>query len=149
MENFGDRLSVDDIWRVVLFVKTIPNGTLRQERRPGAERLHHLAAVEGAARLAEDAARSSTDNASFAKTAVTDPFMQEAMRVFPGLAPGDSFLDQRTARRTLSLEDAAAGIRTIYQRPARTGRGPTRRRAASKLPPMSQKAIPPTVPGQQ
>ena len=28
MENFGDRLSVDDIWRVVLFVKTIPNGTL-------------------------------------------------------------------------------------------------------------------------
>src|SRR3954451_19503544 len=29
MENFGERLSVDDIWRVVLFVKTIPNGTLK------------------------------------------------------------------------------------------------------------------------
>ena len=28
MENFGDRLSVDDIWRVVLFIKTIPNHTL-------------------------------------------------------------------------------------------------------------------------
>ena len=28
MENFGTRLSVDDIWRVVLFLKTIPNGGL-------------------------------------------------------------------------------------------------------------------------
>jgi mono/diheme cytochrome c family protein len=28
MENFGTRLSVDDIWKVVLFIKTIPNGGL-------------------------------------------------------------------------------------------------------------------------
>jgi cytochrome c oxidase cbb3-type subunit 2 len=28
MENFGTRLSVDDIWKVVLFLKTIPNGGL-------------------------------------------------------------------------------------------------------------------------
>src|SRR3954465_4895194 len=34
MENFGERLSVDDIWRVVLFVKTIPNGTLQPNRIP-------------------------------------------------------------------------------------------------------------------
>ena len=34
MENFGDRLSVNDIWRVVLFVKTIPNGTLKPNRIP-------------------------------------------------------------------------------------------------------------------
>ena len=34
MENFGDRLSVDDIWRVVLFLKTIPNGTLEANRIP-------------------------------------------------------------------------------------------------------------------
>ncbi len=31
MENFGTRLSVDDIWKVVLFVKTIPNGGLTAE----------------------------------------------------------------------------------------------------------------------
>src|SRR6266536_593869 len=30
MENFGERLSVDDIWRVVLFLKTIPNNTLNK-----------------------------------------------------------------------------------------------------------------------
>ena len=33
MENFGDRL-VDDIWRVVMFVKTIPNHTLGEELVP-------------------------------------------------------------------------------------------------------------------
>lgn len=31
MENFGTRLSVDDIWRVTLFLKTIPNGGLTAE----------------------------------------------------------------------------------------------------------------------
>lgn len=31
MENFGTRLSVDDIWKVTLFVKTIPNGGLTAE----------------------------------------------------------------------------------------------------------------------
>ena len=31
MENFGTRLSVDDIWKVTLFLKTIPNGGLTAE----------------------------------------------------------------------------------------------------------------------
>ena len=31
MENFGTRLSVDDIWRVTMFLKTIPNGGLTAE----------------------------------------------------------------------------------------------------------------------
>lgn len=30
MENFGTRLSVNDIWRVVLFLRTIPSGGLKQ-----------------------------------------------------------------------------------------------------------------------
>jgi hypothetical protein len=34
MENFGTRLSVEDIWRVVLFLKTIPNGGLREMPTP-------------------------------------------------------------------------------------------------------------------
>ena len=51
MENFGDRLSVDDIWRVVLFVKTIPNGTLEPNRDPRAEGLHRLAALGGTSGL--------------------------------------------------------------------------------------------------
>jgi cytochrome c oxidase cbb3-type subunit 2 len=31
MENFGTRLSVDDIWKVTMFLKTIPNGGLTSE----------------------------------------------------------------------------------------------------------------------
>ncbi len=34
MENFGTRLSVEDIWRVVLFLKTIPNGGLTKTPTP-------------------------------------------------------------------------------------------------------------------
>lgn len=34
MENFGTRLSVEDIWRVVLFLKTIPNGGLQKTPTP-------------------------------------------------------------------------------------------------------------------
>lgn len=34
MENFGTRLSVEDIWRVVLFLKTIPSGGLQKTPTP-------------------------------------------------------------------------------------------------------------------
>ena len=68
--------------------------------RSRAEGLHRLAAVEGAPRLDRRRTRSSTDNVAFDKKASTDPYMQEAMRVFPGLAPGDrsDVNDGRTRR---------------------------------------------------
>lgn len=34
MENFGTRLSVEDIWRVVMFLKTIPHGGLQKTPTP-------------------------------------------------------------------------------------------------------------------
>src|ERR1700704_1887054 len=90
MENFGDRLSVDDIWRVVLFIKTIPNHTLKPNVipepkdyitwQPSKELLAWLATTQ-----------KPTNDVSFDKKAVKDPYMQEAMRVYPGLSPGDSF----------------------------------------------------------
>jgi hypothetical protein len=73
--------------------------------------------------------------------------MIEAMRVFPGLSPGDQ-LAVTGLETPLTLDDAAAGIRTIYQDlldrawADATARG-------EKLPAASQKDIPPTVPGQQ
>jgi hypothetical protein len=69
------------------------------------------------------------------------------MRVFPGLAPGDSFL-VNDGKTRLSLEDAAAGIKTIYTRLLDQAWSDAAARG-EKLPPESQKAIPPTVPGQQ
>jgi hypothetical protein len=88
-----------------------------------------------------------TQNPSFDKKAVTDPYMQEAMRVFPGLGPGDSFLINDGKTR-LSLKDAAHGIRTTYQRLLDQGWADAKARG-EKLPSEAQKAIPPTVPGQQ
>jgi hypothetical protein len=73
--------------------------------------------------------------------------MQEAMRVFPGLAPADSFL-VNDGKTRLSLQDAADAIRTIYQRLLDQAWNEARARG-EKLPPLSQKDIPPTVPGQQ
>jgi cytochrome c oxidase cbb3-type subunit 2 len=146
MENFGERLSVDDIWRVVLFVKTIPNHTLRKNVVPEPKDYivwqpsdELVAWLKGRQKL--------TDNADFVKQAVTDPFMQEAMRVFPGLAPGDNFL-LNDGKTPLSLEDAAAGIKAIYQDLLDRAWAEARARG-DELPVETQKAIPPTVPGQQ
>ncbi len=146
MENFGERLSVDDIWRVVLFVKTIPNGTLQPNRVP--EPKDYITWQPTKELLAWVKSRQTLEtNAAFSKQEVTDPFMQEAMRVMPGLAPGDSF-KINDGKTELSLEDAAAGIRAIYQDLLDRAWNEARARG-NELPPASQKDIPPTVPGQQ
>ena len=146
MENFGDRLSVDDIWRVVLFVKTIPNHTLRKGVVPEPKDFivwqpskELLAWVKSQQQLA--------NNAAFDKKQVTDPFMQEAMRLFPGLSPGDHFFLNGTTE-TLSLDAAAAAIKTIYTDLLDRAWAEAKARG-EKLPPEAQKAIPPEVPGQQ
>jgi cytochrome c oxidase cbb3-type subunit 2 len=146
MENFGERLSVDDIWRVVLFLKTIPNGTLKPNVvpqpsdyivwQPTKELLgwvNKSQPIEG--------------NASFSKEAVTDPFMQEAMRVFPGLAAEDHVVVDGLDT-PLDLESAAAGIKAIYQDLLDRAWAEAKARG-DKLPPEAQKDISPTVPGQQ
>jgi cytochrome c oxidase cbb3-type subunit II len=146
MENFGDRLSVDDIWRVVLFVKTIPNHTLDKYHVPTpsdyivwSPSKELLAWVKSQQKL--------QSNVSFSAKQSLDPFVQEAKRVFPGLAPGDSFLvnDRKTR---LSITSAAAGIRALYLDMLNRAWAEARRRG-EKLPPLSQKEILPTVPGEQ
>src|SRR3954468_11230113 len=146
MENFGDRLSVNDIWRVVLFVKTIPNGTLAKNRVP--EPKDYITWQRSKELLAWlKSSQKLEKNASFDKKAVTDPYMQEAMRVFPGLAPGDSFYINGT-KETLSLGAARNAIRTIYFDLLNRAWAEAKARG-EKLPPESQKMIPPEVPGQQ
>lgn len=146
MENFGDRLTVNDIWRVVLFVKTIPNGTLEKNRTP--EPSDYITWQPSDELLAWLKSRQKLEgNASFAQKAVTDPFLQEAMRVFPGLAPGDEIVVNGLGT-SLSLENAAAGIRALYEQMLDTAWVDAKGRG-DKLPPESQKQIPPEVPGQQ
>jgi cbb3-type cytochrome oxidase cytochrome c subunit len=146
MENFGDRLSVNDIWRVVMFVKTIPNHTLEKNHTPTpADYIvwqptkELLAWVKTHQQLA--------NNASFNKQRVTDPYEQAAMRVFPGLAPGDT-MKLNDGKTELSIETAAAGIKAMYHDMLDRAWSDAQARG-EKLPSVIQKEIPPTVPGQQ
>src|SRR5437667_7359350 len=139
MENFGDRLSVDDIWRVVLFVKTIPNHTLDKNVVP--EPKDYIVWQPSKELLAWLKSRQQPkNNVLFSKSQTSDPFMQEAMRVLPGLSPNDSFLINDGKTR-LSLKDAAAGIRSIYEDLLNTAWSDAQARG-HKLPDISQKSIP-------
>jgi cytochrome c oxidase cbb3-type subunit II len=144
MENFGERLSVDDIWRVVLFLKTIPNGTLAPHRVPTPE--DYIVWQPSKELLAWVKERQQiANNAVFSKTESQDPFFQEARRVFPGLAPGDRIV-VKGLETSLDLDSAAAGIRTIYEQLLRQAWSEADARG-EKLAPASQAAIPPTLPG--
>ncbi len=146
MENFGDRLSVNDIWRLVLFVKTIPNKTLREDVVP--EPKDYITWQPSKELLAWVNSRQKlADNISFSKEQRTDPFMQEAMRVFSGLSAADRIVVNGLGT-PLSLEDAATGIKAIYDRLLNRAWADAKSRG-DRLPPASQKEIPPTVVGQQ
>ena len=93
--------------------KTIPNHTLRKNVVP--EPKDYIVWQPSKELLAWLKSRQKlTGNASFSKEEVTDPFMQEARSVMPGLAPGDKFF-LNDGKTPLSLKDAAAGIKAIYE----------------------------------
>ena len=145
MENFGDRLSVNDIWRLVLFIKTIPNGTLDPGRVPTpADYIVWQPSDELKAWIADH--QPLTKNDSFSKAAAADPFMQMAQRMFSGLAPGD-VVRVNGLETTLTLDNAAAGIKKFYDQLLDQAWSEAAARG-EKLPDAAQKSIPPTVPGE-
>ena len=146
MENFGDRLSVDDIWRVVMFLKTIPNGTLEEHVLPLPKDYIGLAAARGAARLDQEPPAAGRERLL---RAVRDhrPVPPGGQAGLPGLAPGDHIV-VNGLETPLTLLNAAAGIRLIYQGLLDRAWSSTRARG-DKLPGPDQPLVPPTVPGQQ
>jgi cbb3-type cytochrome oxidase cytochrome c subunit/mono/diheme cytochrome c family protein len=146
MENFGERLSVDDIWRVVMFIKTIPNHTLDKNRVP--EPGDYIVWQPSKELLAWVKTHQRMQaNVSFSKNYISDPFMQEAMRVFPGLNPRDHLV-LNDGKTPLSLQDASTGIKTLYEDMLNRAWSDARKRGEN-LPAESQKNVPPSVPGQQ
>jgi cytochrome c oxidase cbb3-type subunit II len=139
MENFGTRLRVDDIWRVVMFLKTIPNGGLDPDRLPTPDMyidwkpvptlLQYIskhpidqnkdflefdrAGDEASASAA--AASPTVPTAAEEATAVTtpDPFILEARRDLAGLNDSDKFTVPGYG--PVSLADAAKDIKAIYE----------------------------------
>ena len=101
-----------------------PRTTSRSRRStsPGSRANELLAWVKSRQKL--------ETNVSFVKAPVIDPYMQEAMRVMPGLAAGDSFTIN-DGKTLLSLDEAAAAIKTIYQQLLERGVG---RRAGARRP---------------
>ena len=145
MENFGDRLSVNDIWRVVMFVKTIPNHTLSPEVVPTPrDYIAWQPSDELKAWIATH--QKLTQNVDFSKAQQADPYVRMAERVFSGLAPGDSIRIPGMAT-PLTLQTAAAGIKRFYSQLLDQAWADARARG-EKLPPLSQKLIPPSVPGE-
>jgi cytochrome c oxidase cbb3-type subunit II len=137
MENFGTRLSVDDIWRVVMFLKTIPNGTLKSSREPAVK--DYIQWTPQSDLRAYIKAHPIEQMAPFTETPPpTDPFMVEAERIFPGMAPGDSILVPTVGR--ISLVTAAAGIQQIYESLLNQAWTDARNRG-EHLPPESQRQI--------
>ena len=146
MENFGDRLSVNDIWRVVLFVKTIPNGTLEPEGVP--EPRDYIAWQPSDELLAWLQSQQKLDG---------QRLLHASRRYRSVHAGGDARLpgpragrlaSSSTARRTpLSLQDARRRHQDDLQQLLDQAWADAEARG-EKLPPESQKAIPPTVPGQ-
>jgi cytochrome c oxidase cbb3-type subunit 2 len=82
MENFGTRLSVEDIWRVVLFLRTIPNGGL--DAVPTPDMYEYW--------TPNDAMLSYIENhplSDVAPDARDDPFLAAALFISPGMRMGD------------------------------------------------------------
>jgi hypothetical protein len=127
-------------------VKTIPNKTLKKNRVPQPE--DYIVWSPPKELLAWIKDRQPIEkNVAFSKKQLADPFLQEAMRVFPGLAPGDQIVVKNLGT-PLTLTDAAAGVKTIYEDLLNRAWADARERG-DKLPDEAQMAIPPTVPGQQ
>lgn len=91
MENFGTRLSVEDIWRVVLFVRTIQNGSLQEPVTLPQESMWVQWTPPPPLQMyikdhpIEQAAGVIADTN-------TDPFHAAAHWIAPGLSPGDTVL---------------------------------------------------------
>jgi cytochrome c oxidase cbb3-type subunit II len=113
MENFGTRLRVDDIWRVVLFLKVIPNGGLDPNKVPTPDMYIQWAPTPEVNQLV--AANPIGENQNFLDAQTggsTDPFMLEAQRDLAGANIKTKF--DMPGFGEVSLTAARDAIKAIY-----------------------------------
>jgi cbb3-type cytochrome c oxidase subunit II len=88
MENFGTRLSVEDTWRIVLFLRTIPNGSLATpDTVPTVDMWEQWTPPEPMLNYIDE--HPIQDGAGSIANTQGDPFAAAAHWVAPGMAPGD------------------------------------------------------------
>ena len=142
MEDFGTRLRADDIWRTIMFLKTIPNGGLSPNKVPVPKMYVQwkppdtMKAYIKKHPLDEDTGAFEPDQRK------DDPFMLEAWRILPGLGRNDHF--KIPGFGLVSRKAAATGIKKIYNRLLDDGWTDLKTRSGPKPPP-DQKDIPPDL----
>jgi cytochrome c oxidase cbb3-type subunit II len=142
MENFGSRLRVDDIWRVILFLKSIPNGGLDKNKVPTTDMYIQWHPSDATLSLVK--AMPIEDNVDFKEdVSPTDPWMLEARRALAGLNDQDKF--DLPGYGELSLAAARDDIKAIYDQLLNQGWNDYFARGGSPVVPATQKDIAPTV----
>lgn len=108
MEDFGTRLSVEDIWRLILFLRTVPNGGLEQ---PVTTVDMYKAPTTTQAMNAFAVAHPISDIEAVVPE-TTDPFNVAARWIFSGMAPNDTiYVD---GKMSMTLDTVAQLIEDEY-----------------------------------
>ncbi|MDQ6905218.1 MAG: cbb3-type cytochrome c oxidase subunit II [Chloroflexota bacterium] len=111
MENFGTRLSVEDIWRVVLFVRTIPNGSLATPNTvPTVAMFQRWTPPPPMLRYIQD--HPIEAGPGDIVEATTDPFAAAGHWLSPGLGATDMVMDG--GKLPITPDRLTALIRTTY-----------------------------------
>ena len=111
MENFGTRLSVEDIWRVVLFLRTIQNGGLEQSL-PTVDMYKPWSPPKPMLNYIDNHPIESRDPGPGFQEGDYDPFFEAARWVSPGMAKDDMILIG--GKLPMTLDRLASVIRTKY-----------------------------------
>jgi hypothetical protein len=138
MENFGTRLRVDDIWKVVMFLKTIPNGGLSPKKLPTPDMyVQWIPNSDVSAFFAKNPVDQNKDFTATALARTSDPFMQEAMRDLAGMT-ATMTIDLPTFG-SVNLDTAAAEIKSNYEELLNQGWADYTARGGIPVPPATQK----------
>ncbi len=142
MENFGTRLRVDDIWRVVLFLKTIPNGGLDKDKVPTVDMYIQWHPSDLVLSLIEEL--SLDENVDFQEDREpTDPWMLQARRALAGLNDSDKF--DLPGFGEISLAAARDDIKAIYDQLLDQAWQDYFARGGTPTVPAAQRDIPPNL----
>jgi len=140
MEIFGSRLSADDIWRTVMFLKTIPKGGLLPNQLPTPDMYIQWKPPSTMKRYIKKHPLNQETGVVETVMKKEGPFMLEAQRVFPGLGPNDRF--KVPGFGLVSKKETAAGIKKIYNRLLDAGWADLKTRSGPKPPPQQKKISP-------
>jgi cytochrome c oxidase cbb3-type subunit 2 len=134
MENFGTRLSVEDTWRVVLFLRTVPNGSLAEQGTVPTVAMYQPWTPPPPLMTYIDS--HPIDQGPGVINLNEDPFTAAAHWLAPGMAAGDMILVG--GQLPMTQARLADLIRTTYENIVRGAYQDAVDRGEPALPPLQQ-----------